>query len=31
MERILNAFGLSVKFVDSEWPNTSRGISVDVY
>ena len=30
MERIVNAFGLSVKFVDSEWPNTSRGISVDV-
>ena len=30
MERIVNAFGLSVKFVDVEWPNTSRGISVGV-
>ena len=30
MERIVNAFGLPVKFVDIEWPNTSRGISVGV-
>ena len=30
MERIVKAFSLSVKFVDIEWPNTSRGISVDV-
>ena len=27
-ERIVNAFGLSVKLVDIEWPNTSRHISV---
>ena len=25
IECIVNAFGLSVKFVDIEWPNTSRG------
>ena len=30
MERIVNASGLSVKFVEIEWPSTSRGISVDV-
>ena len=30
MVSIMNAFGLSVKFVDIEWPNTSRGISVGV-
>ena len=29
-ERIVNAFGLSVKLVDIEWPNTSRHISVGV-
>ena len=29
MERIVNAFGLSAKIVDIEWPNTSRSISVD--
>ena len=28
IERIVNVFGLSVKFVDIEWPNTSRHISV---
>ena len=31
VERIVNAFGLSVKFVEIEWPNTSRGISVGVF
>ena len=30
IERIVNAFGLSVKFVDIEWPNTSGHISVGV-
>ena len=30
MERIVNAFGLSAKIVDFEWPNTSRGTSVEV-
>ena len=28
IERIVNAFGLSVKFVDIEWPNTSGHTSV---
>ena len=30
-ERIVNAFGLSVKLVDIEWPNTNRHISVGVH